>query len=91
VLHIKDNLPGSGGVGRSFTNGREKIFSLPAGAAIHQKESHQANQPNLTEIRLKSPTAANIFISTTVLLETFIFATFRFYPFGYSTAYSYPQ
>ena len=69
----------------------ERSSSLPADAAINQEERHQANQPNLAEIRLKSPTAANIFISTTVLLETFIFATFRFNPYGYSTAYNYPQ
>jgi hypothetical protein len=56
-----------------------------------KQEPHQANQPNLAEIRLKSPTAANIFISTTVLLETFICATFRFNPYGYSTGYNYPQ
>ena len=69
----------------------ERKPSLPVDAAINSEESHQANQPNLAEIRLKSPTAANIFISTTVLLETFIFATFRFNPYGYSTAYNYPQ
>jgi hypothetical protein len=84
-LHIKGNLPGGGGVGRLFTNGRENNVSLPAGAAINQAKSHQANQPNLADIRLKSPTAAKIFISITVLLETFIFATFRFNPYGYST------
>jgi hypothetical protein len=69
----------------------ERRSSLPADAAINQEALHQANQPNLADIRLKSPTAANIFISTTVLLETFIFATFRFNPYGYSTAYNYPQ
>lgn len=69
----------------------ERRPPLPADAAINQQESHQANQPNLAEIRLKSPTAANIFISTTVLLETFICATFRYNPYGYSTGYNYPQ
>lgn len=69
----------------------ERKPSLPVDAAIVQEVSHQANQPNLAEIRLKSPTAANIFISTTVLLETFICATFRFNPYEYSTGYNYPQ
>ncbi|ABV12613.1 hypothetical protein CKO_01480 [Citrobacter koseri ATCC BAA-895] len=52
---------------------------------------HQANQPNLNEIRPKSPIAAKTFISTTVLLETFIFATFRYDPFVYSTGSGNPQ
>ncbi len=69
----------------------ERRPSLPADAAINQEVSHQANQPNLADIRLKSPTAAKILISTTVLLETFICATFRFSPYGYSTGYNYPQ
>ena len=77
--------------GEDRTSMAERMFSLPADAAINQQESHQANQPNLADIRLKSPTAAKRFISTTVLLVTFIFATFRFNPYGYSTGYNYPQ
>ena len=35
--------------------------------------------------RVNKPTAAKTFISTTVLLETFIFATFYHCPYVYST------
>ena len=51
---------------------------------LRAKSLHQINQPNLIEIRVNKPTAAKKFISTTVLLETFIFATFYHCPYVYS-------
>ncbi|KJT52185.1 hypothetical protein SEEH8319_08169, partial [Salmonella enterica subsp. enterica serovar Heidelberg str. 579083-19] len=50
------------------------------------------NQPNLNEItNPKVLQQTKTLISTTVLLETFIFATFHHNPYGYSTGWRDPQ